>query len=199
MSALFISTLLISCLKFIPFLTYITFKKVRYESFFSIQNTKVTNSHTTTYIWILNVYTIPTFEKKNFKDKKISTFLQKSVLFFILFLHLKIFISITRSCIDMYITFGKFHTYLNTYADSIFKHSNIWKKNFKHKKMSTFLQKSVLFFILFLHLKIFISIIRSCIDVYITFGKFHTYLYTYEDSIFKHSNIWKKKFKHKKN
>ena len=127
--------------------------------------------------------------KKNFKDKKISTFLQKSVLFFILFLHLKIFISITRSCIDMYITFGKFHTYLNTYADSIFKHSNIWKKNFKHKKMSTFLQKSVLFFILFLHLKIFISIIRSCIDLYITFGKFHTYLYTYEDSIFKHSNI----------
>ena len=41
----------------------------------------ITNSHTTTYIWILNVYTIPTFEKKNFKDKKISTFLQKSVLF----------------------------------------------------------------------------------------------------------------------
>ena len=94
----------------------------------------ITNSHTTTYIWILNVYTIPTFEKKNFKDKKISTFLQKSVLFFILFLHFKIFISITRSCIDMYITFGKFHTYLYTYEDSIFKHSNIWKKNFKHKK-----------------------------------------------------------------
>ena len=145
MSALFISTLLISCLKFIPFLTYITFKKVRYESFFFIQNTKVTNSHTTTYIWILNVYTIPTFEKKNFKDKKISTFLQKSVLFFILFLHLKIFISITRSCIDMYITFGKFHTYLNTYADSIFKHSNIWKKNFKHKKWVLFFKNQYFF------------------------------------------------------
>ena len=136
---LFIFTLLITCLKFVLFLTYITFKKVRYESFFFIQNTKVTNSHTTTYIWILNVYTIPTFEKKNFKDKKISTFLQKSVLFFILFLHLKIFISIIRSCIDVYITFGKFHTYLNTYEDSIFKHFNIWKKKSKMKKLVLFL------------------------------------------------------------
>ena len=99
----------------------------------------ITNSHTTTYIWILNVYTIPTFEKKNFKDKKISTFLQKSVLFFILFLHLKIFISIIRSCIDVYITFGKFHTYLNTYEDSIFKHFNIWKKKSKMKKLVLFL------------------------------------------------------------
>ena len=97
----------------------------------------ISHSESFIRIWIhmqIQFLNIPTFEKKNFKHKKMSTFLQKSVLFFILFLHLKIFISIIRSCIDVYITFGKFHTYLYTYEDSIFKHSNIWKKNFKHKK-----------------------------------------------------------------
>ena len=81
-----------------------------------------------------------------------------------------------------------FHVYIYIQKVSyVFEY--ILKKCFKREEISTFLQKSVLFFILFLHLKIFISIIRSCIDVYITFGKFHTYLNTYEDSIFKHSNI----------
>ena len=121
MSALFIFTLLISCLKFIPFLTYITFKKVRYESFFSIQNTKVTNSHTTTYIWILNVYTIPTFEKKNFKDKKISTFLQKSVLFFHTIFTFK----------NIYFNYQKLHWYVYHIRKVSYVFEYIWRFNFQ--------------------------------------------------------------------